>query len=93
MQLITQYRQALSNVMAATGQRAQTRAEELANSLGVGPGYVQHNEYVAEVWYGWQATGWMNLKFDAQYVILPGGYTTPTNRNAFVLGVRTSVDF
>ena len=33
MQLITQYRQALSNVMAATGQRAQTRAEELANSL------------------------------------------------------------
>jgi hypothetical protein len=26
-------------------------------------------------------------------VICPGGYTAPTNRNAFVLGVRTTVDF
>ena len=64
-----------------------------ANSLGVGPGYVQYNEYVTEAWYGWQATGWMNLKFDAQYVACPGGYSAPTNRNAFVLGVRTTVDF
>ncbi len=64
-----------------------------ANALGVGPGYVQHNEYATEAWYGWQATGWMNLKFDAQYVICPGGYTAPTNRNAFVLGLRTTVDF
>ncbi len=64
-----------------------------ANSLGVGPGYVQRNEYATEVWYGWQATGWMNLKFSAQYVVCPGGYSAPTNRNAFVLGVRTTVDF
>src|ERR1700722_7391247 len=40
-----------------------------------------------------QTTPWLNLKLDAQYVICPGGYTTPTNRNAFVLGVRTTVDF
>ncbi len=64
-----------------------------ANSLGVGPGYVQRNEYVMEAWYGWQATGWMNLKFDAQYVICPGGYSAPTDRDAFVIGVRTTVDF
>ena len=68
-------------------------AQVVANALGVGPGYVQHNEYATEAWYGWQATGWMNLKFDAQYVVCPGGYTAPTNRNAFVLGVRTTVDF
>ena len=68
-------------------------AQAEANVLGVGPGYVQHNEYATEAWYGWQATGWMNLKFDAQYVICPGGYTTPSNRNALVLGVRTTVDF
>ena len=61
--------------------------------LGVGPGFVQRNEYVTEAWYGWQTTPWLNLKLDAQYVICPGGYTTPTNRNAFVLGVRTTVDF
>jgi porin len=64
-----------------------------ANALGIGPGYVQRNEYVTEGWYGWQTTPWLNLKLDAQYVICPGGYTTPTNRNAFVLGVRTTVDF
>ena len=68
-------------------------AQAQANSLGVGPGYTQHNEYATEAWYGWQATGWLNLKFDAQYVICPGGYTTPSNRNAFVVGIRTTVDF
>ena len=64
-----------------------------ANALGVGPGFVQRNEYVTEAWYGWQTAPWLNLKLDAQYVICPGGYTTPANRNAFVLGVRTTVDF
>jgi porin len=68
-------------------------AQIMANALGVGPGFVQRNEYVPEAWYGWQAAPWLNLKLDAQYVICPGGYTTPTNRNAFVLGVRTTVDF
>ncbi len=68
-------------------------AQAAANALGVGPGYVQGNEYAMEAWYGWQATGWMNLKFDAQYVICPGGYSNPSNRNAFVVGVRTTVDF
>jgi porin len=68
-------------------------AQVEANALAVGPGYVQHNEYATEAWYGWQATGWLNLKFDAQYVICPGGYTAPTDRNAFVLGIRTTVDF
>ncbi len=38
MQLITQSRHALSQAFAATGQRSQTRAEELANSLSHGLG-------------------------------------------------------
>ena len=65
----------------------------LANALGVGPGFVQRNEYVTEAWYGWQTTPWLNLKLDAQYVVCPGGYTNPSNRNAFVLALRTTVDF
>jgi porin len=72
---------------------AIANAQALANSLGAGPGYTQRNEYVMEAWYGWQATDWLNLKFDAQYIICPGGYSAPANRNAFVLGVRTSVFF
>ena len=50
------------------------------------------NEVPFEVWYGWQATGWMNLKFDAQYVINPGGRgfnaAGVKTDNAFVLGMR-----
>jgi len=38
MQIISQSRQALSSVFAATGQRSQTRSEELANSLSHGLG-------------------------------------------------------
>ena len=68
-------------------------AEILANGLGVGPGFVQRNEYVTEAWYGWEATHWLNWKLDAQYVICPGGYTNLQNRNALVVGVRTTVDF
>ena len=74
-------------------QSKHRQCADPANALGVGPGYVQRNEYVTEAWYGWQAAPWLNLKLDAQYVITPGGYTTPTNRNAFVLGVRTTVAF
>jgi porin len=55
------------------------------------------NEVPIEAWYGWQATGWMNLKFDAQYVINPGGRGFNSagvkTDNAFVLGLRTEVHF
>ncbi|MCK1390494.1 carbohydrate porin [Bradyrhizobium sp. 1] len=55
------------------------------------------NEVPIEAWYGWQATGWLNLKFDAQYVINPGGrgYNAAGLKtdNAVVLGMRTEVHF
>ena len=55
------------------------------------------NEVPIEAWYGWQATGWMNLKFDAQYVINPGGRgfnaAGVKTGNAVVLGLRTVVHF
>jgi len=55
------------------------------------------NEVPLEVWYGWQATGWLNLKFDAQYVINPGGRgfngAGLKTDNAVVLGMRTVVKF
>jgi porin len=57
---------------------------------------VQHNEYPLEAWYGWQATPWLNLKFDFQYVINPGGYDNGADLagahgNAVVVGLRTSL--
>jgi porin len=68
-------------------------AQGWANQLGVGPGYVQKTEYVVEGWYGVQVTGWMNVHLDLQYDILPGGYSTPNNRNAFLIGAKTSINF
>ena len=55
------------------------------------------NEVPFEVWYGWQATGWMNLKFDLQYVMNPGGRgfnaAGVKTDNAWVYGLRTVVSF
>lgn len=68
-------------------------AQAQANWLGLGPGYVQHNEYVMEAYYGLQATGWLNLKASLQYIIDPGGYSSPLNENAWVVGLRTTVAF
>jgi porin len=55
---------------------------------------VQHNEYPLEAWYGWQATPWLNLKLDLQYVINPGGFDARNSLegahgNAIVVGLRT----
>jgi porin len=59
---------------------------------------VQRNEYPLEAWYCWQATPWLKLRFDLQYVINPGGYENGNdlvnaNGNALVLGLRTAVAF
>ncbi|MBO0752833.1 MAG: carbohydrate porin [Bradyrhizobiaceae bacterium] len=64
------------------------------------------NEVPLEAWYGWQATGWLNLKFDTQYVTNPGGRgfiqngTTKAGapifvktNDAWVFGLRTTVNF
>jgi porin len=66
------------------------------NSAAFGPN-AGGNEVPLEAWYGWQATGWMNLKFDVQYVIDPGGRgfnaSGVKTDNAWVLGMRTEVHF
>jgi porin len=55
------------------------------------------NEVPFEMFYGWQATGWLNLKFDAQYVLNPGGRgfnaAGVKTDDAWVLGLRTVVKF
>ena len=55
------------------------------------------NEIPIEAWYGLQATGWLNLKFDVQYVLNPGGRgfnaAGVKTDDAWVLGLRTVVKF
>jgi porin len=56
------------------------------------------NETVLEATYLCQVTPWLTLQPDAQYVINPGaGIPSPTSRtplkNAFIIGIHTSVKF
>jgi porin len=71
------------------------------NSAAIGNPNAGGNEVPLEAWYGWQATPWLNLRFDVQYVINPGGRgyaTTPAGTfvktdDAWVFGLRTVVKF
>lgn len=72
----------------------------LQGQFGVGA-YPAHTEWVGEVYYGIQATGWLNVKLDAQYIHDPGGFNASannlidgqSNKDAFLLGFRTTVNF
>jgi porin len=72
----------------------------LKGNYGAGA-YPAHTEWVGEVFYAVQMTGWLNVKLDAQWVHQPGGYTAApnnlinglANRDAALLGFRTTVNF
>ncbi|MBD1553407.1 carbohydrate porin [Pseudomonas typographi] len=73
------------------------RNAKLQNDLsGLGDnalGYIpeQHTAYIAELNYGIQATGWLNLMPNIQYVRNPGGVREVDN--AVVLGLQASSTF
>lgn len=48
-------------------------------------------ELASEVFYDWYPAPWLSVRPNLQYVVNPGGITQ--NRNAFVLGLKTSVAF
>ena len=65
--------------------------EALENAAGRGPVGVQNGEYVGELSYKAQATGWLALRPDIQYVHDPGGIAKSTDD--LVVGLRVSVNF
>jgi porin len=67
------------------------QGEAIANANGVGPGFVQGDEKPLEVFYNYQATGWLVVKPDLQYVIDPGGISSASN--AVILGARFTTTF
>lgn len=65
------------------------QADALANV-----GYTRTGELATEVFYGYQMTGWLNLKGSLQYVSNPGGYNNfGPYKDLFVGAVRATVDF
>jgi porin len=61
------------------------------NDAGLEHVAVQNSEYAFELYYGLQATGWLMVRPNAQYIKDPGG--TDHNKDAVVLGLKTSLDF
>ncbi|MFF7708823.1 carbohydrate porin [Pseudomonas sp. NPDC007930] len=73
---------------------AAARANNRAGDLLEGDaGYLpeQHSEYAAELNYGLQATGWLNLMPNLQYVKRPDGVRGV--QNALVLGLQVQTQF
>jgi len=65
--------------------------ERLENAAGRGPIGVQSAEYVGELFYKVQATGWLDLRPSIQFIHDPGG--TVENTDDLVVGLRLSVNF
>lgn len=52
---------------------------------------IQGNEFTTEVFYGIQATKWLSLRPNLQWIDHPGGYT---NRDsAYVIGIKSNIIF
>lgn len=64
--------------------------EWLQNELGRGPVGVQSAEYVGELFYKIQATRWLDLRPNIQYVRQPGGISNKTSD--VVIGLKLSVN-
>lgn len=65
--------------------------ETLENAVGRGPVGVQSAEYVGELFYKVQATGWLDLRPSIQYIRDPGGVAK--NTDDLIVGLRVSVHF
>jgi porin len=65
--------------------------QAIANASGLGKGFTQSGEVVSEVFYGLQATGWLNLKGSLQYIHNPGGASF--FKDAVVTALRVSITF
>jgi porin len=65
--------------------------EALENAAGLGPVLVQGSEYPVELYYSINATRWMTLRPNIQYIYHPGG--TSQNTDVVVLGLKATVKF
>jgi porin len=65
--------------------------QQLQNANGLGPVPVQNSEYPIELYYSINATRWLIVRPNVQYIIRPGG--TSEHPNVVVLGVKASLSF
>ena len=65
--------------------------EQLQNANELGPVAVQGSEYPFELYYSINATNWITLRPNIQYIYHPGG--TSENTNVVVVGLKASIKF
>src|SRR5678816_3526283 len=65
--------------------------QKLQNASGVGPVPVQGSEYPLELYYTYNATSWLMLRPNLQFIYHPGG--TSERQNVVVLGLKASMKF
>ena len=68
--------------------------QELA-AFNAGADYpnLSNAEQLIELSYGYQATPWLNLRPDVQYIIEPGAFSGQDIDNALVLGLQVKAVF
>ena len=67
------------------------QGQQLQNAAGLGPVPVQNSEYPVELYYSINATRWLIVRPNVQYIHRPGG--TSDNPNVVVLGLKASLSF
>lgn len=68
-----------------------TNAQNLQNSLGLGPVRVKNSEYVLELYYTFAPVPGLLIRPNLQYVYTPG--TVSENKDILVLGLKTVISF
>jgi porin len=68
--------------------------QELA-AFNAGTSYpnLDNAEQLIELSYGYQATPWLNLRPDVQYILEPGAFSGKDIDNALVLGLQVKAVF
>ncbi|SYX89222.1 Porin [Pseudomonas reidholzensis] len=84
---------ALGYGRAEPNPRSREVLEDAALASGQGFPDIDSAEQLIERSYGYQATPWLNLRPDVQYIIEPGAFSGANIDNALVVGLQVKASF
>jgi porin len=84
---------ALGYGRAVPNPRSRDVLEDAAFNAGQQFPDIDSAEQLIELSYGYQATPWLNLRPDVQYIIEPGAFSGKDIDNALVVGLQVKATF
>ena len=84
---------ALGYGRAVPNPRSRDVLEDAAFNAGQQFPDIDSAEQLIELSYGYQATPWLNLRPDVQYIIEPGAFWCKDFANALVVGLQDTAPF